>query len=77
MNKLPAIVCGAGPGLGLTVARTLADTMKLYNVPSVYAHNLDKMTTHEAIADVYMSLSSQKTSTWTHELDLRPMSENL
>ncbi len=41
-------------------------------------HNIspDKMMKPEDIADIYWALSHQPQSTWTHELDLRPQSEN-
>lgn len=41
-------------------------------------HSLDpsKMMKSEDIAEVYWQLAHQPRSTWTHEIDLRPSSEN-
>jgi len=62
--------------LGVHVAHVILDGI-IDTVRSRDLHSLDpaKMMKPEDIADAYWSLANQPTSTWSHELDLRPASE--
>lgn len=42
---------------------------------ALHAMDPDRMMKPEDIADTYLALANQPKSTWTHELDLRPMGE--
>ncbi|MFA5121808.1 SDR family oxidoreductase [Zavarzinia sp.] len=67
---------------GIHVAHTIIDgaidtAFIRDNFPDLYATRAqDGILNPDHIADAYWSLHSQKRDAWTHELDLRPWSEN-
>ncbi len=56
-----------------TILDGIIDTENSRNLHSI---SPDQMMNPSDIADIYWDLSHQPQSTWTHELDLRPQSEN-
>lgn len=62
---------------GIHIAHIILDGI-IDSAKSRDLHNLDpaRMMKPDHLADIYWNLAHQPKSTWTHELDLRPMSEN-
>lgn len=62
---------------GIHIAHVILDGI-IDSAKSRDLHDLDpaRMMKPDHLADAYWALAHQPKSTWTHELDLRPMSEN-